>query len=188
MMTSNGNKRPNHASKGLRRIWLNPLCWLVQTIPKNSSFSPFPPRKLLLLCCYKRKNKGMKNPFPSFSKAIRDAKIKYDILEKQSYTLVKSLKAFKVYVLQSIIISYVPSNNVKGILVQTNSEGKTGKCIFKLLEYDLHINPTKLIKEKGLARLLSYSNCKALELHHTFIQSDASMMQVGKENMHVFDH
>jgi hypothetical protein len=81
--------------------------------------------------------------------------------------LVKALKSFRVYVLQSSITTYVPSSTVKEILVHLDNEGKIGKWIFKLLEYDLHINPTKLIKGQGLAKLLSESNCKLLELHHT---------------------
>jgi hypothetical protein len=84
-------------------------------------------------------------------------------------------------------MAYVPSSSVKEIFVQPDSEGKRGKWIFKLLEYDLHINPTKLVKELDLAKLLFDSNCKALELHHTFNQSDALMMQVGKETMKVLD-
>jgi hypothetical protein len=79
--------------------------------------------------------------------------------------LVKTLKAFRVYVLQSSITTYVPSNSVKEILVQPDSEGKRGKLIVKLLEYDLHINPTKMIKGQGLSKLLLESSCKVLELH-----------------------
>jgi hypothetical protein len=98
------------------------------------------------------------------------------------------LKAFRVYVLQSNIIAYVPSSSVKEIMVQSYSEGKRGKWIVKLLEYDLHINPTKPIKGKGHEKLLSDSNCKTLELHHTFSQSDASMMHATKDNMQVFEN
>ena len=76
----------------------------------------------------------------------------------QDYALVKALKAFRVYVLQSSIPAFVPSNNVKEIMDQPDSEEKRGIWIFKLLEYDLHIKPTKLIKGKGLAKLLSESN------------------------------
>jgi hypothetical protein len=60
-----------------------------------------------------------------------------------------------VYVLQSSITTYVPSSSVKEILVQPDSEGKRGKWIVKLMEYDLHIIPTGLIKGQGLAKLLS---------------------------------
>jgi hypothetical protein len=55
-------------------------------------------------------------------------------------------------------------------MVQPDSEGKRGKWIVKLLEYELQINPTKLIKGKGLAKLLSESNCNLPELHQIITQ------------------
>jgi hypothetical protein len=105
------------------------------------------------------------------------------MLEKQSYALVKALKDFRVCALQSSITNFVLSSSVKNILVQPDNEGKRGRWIFKLLEYDLHINPTKLIKGKGLAKLLSESNYKALELHQTFTHLDAPMTQSRQDNM-----
>jgi hypothetical protein len=60
---------------------------------------------------------GLEQPISFFNKKLRDAKIKYDIMEKQAYALVKSLKAFRVYVLHSKIIAYVPSTSVKDILI-----------------------------------------------------------------------
>jgi hypothetical protein len=44
--------------------------------------------------------------------------IKYDIMEKKAYALVKSLKDFRVYVLHSKVVAYVPSASVKEILIQ----------------------------------------------------------------------
>ena len=78
---------------------------------------------------------------------LRDGDLKYDIMEKQAYTLVKSLKDFRVYILHSHIVAYVPSNVVKSILTQLYPKGKMAKWIVVLLEYDLEIKPTKLIKE-----------------------------------------
>jgi hypothetical protein len=43
---------------------------------------------------------GLEQPISFFSRALRDAEVKYDIIEKQAYALVKALKAFRVYVLQ----------------------------------------------------------------------------------------
>jgi len=42
------------------------------------------------------------------------------------------------------------------------NEGRRGKWITKLQEYDLEIKPTKLIKGKGLGRFLTEMNCKVL--------------------------
>jgi hypothetical protein len=56
-------------------------------------------------------------------------------MEKQAYALVKALKSFKVYILHYKIIVYVPSSNVKDMLVQLDSEGKRGKWIENISEY-----------------------------------------------------
>ena len=74
--------------------------------------------------------------------------------------MVKSLKTFKVYVLHSKIIAYVPSASVKDILIQPPIDKRRSKWIAKILEFDLEINPTKLVKGQGLARMLDESNCK----------------------------
>jgi hypothetical protein len=105
---------------------------------------------------------GLEQPISFFSQALRDAEIKYDIMEKHAYSLVKALKAFKVYVLHSKIIAYVPSASVKDILIHPDIDGKRSKWISKILEFDLEINPTKLVKGQGLAKLLAESNCKSL--------------------------
>ena len=67
--------------------------------------------------------------------------------------------------MHSNIITYVPNAAIKEILTQPNSEGKWGKWIAKIMEYDVDIKPTKLVKGRGLAKLLDYSNCEALGLH-----------------------
>jgi hypothetical protein len=92
-----------------------------------------------------KNEEGNENPIAFFRKYLRHIEIMYEILEKQEYVLVKSLKAFRVYVLQSSITTYVPSSSVKEILVQPNKEGKGWKWIVNLMEYGLHINPTKII-------------------------------------------
>ena len=83
-------------------------------------------------------------------------------LENQVYALVKSLKAFRTYVLHSQIMAYVPNSAVKYVLVQSDVEGKRGKWIAKIQEYDLDIKPKKLVKGQGLAKLLTKSNFQAL--------------------------
>jgi hypothetical protein len=58
-------------------------------------------------------------------------------MDKQAYALVKSLKSFRVYVLHSKVISYVPSSSVKEILIQPDIDGKCSKWITNILEFDL---------------------------------------------------
>lgn len=60
--------------------------------------------------------------------------------------------------LQSEIIAYVPNAAVKDVLIQSDVEGKRGKWIAKIQEYDVDIMPTKLGKGKGLENMLIESN------------------------------
>ena len=112
-----------------------------------------------------KKNQNVEHPIAFFSKVLRDGELKYDIMEKQAYALVKSLKEFRVYVLHSHIIAYVRSNLVTSILTQTNTEGKRSKWIDVLLEYDIEIKPTKFIKGQGLAKMMTDSNYESLQLN-----------------------
>ena len=89
---------------------------------------------------------NLEQPISFFSKTLRDSKLKYNIMEKQAYALVKALKFFRIYVLHSKVVAYVPNSAVKEILAQPDSEGKRGRWIAKVMEYDVEIKPTKLVK------------------------------------------
>ena len=73
-------------------------------------------------------------PIAFFNKVPRDGELKYDIMDKQAYALVKSLKDFRVYILHSHIVAYVPNNVRKSILTQPDPEGKRYKWIVVPLE------------------------------------------------------
>jgi len=81
-----------------------------------------------------------------FNKKLRDGEVKYDPIEKQAYALIKSLKAFRIYILHAKLIAYVPSSSVRDVLIQLDIDGKRVKWISKLIEFDVDIKPTKLIK------------------------------------------
>jgi hypothetical protein len=112
-----------------------------------------------------KNEEGYEQPIAFFSKSLRDAELKYNIMEKQAYAMVKALKSFRTYVLHSKIIAYVPTSAVKDILVQTDSDGKRGRWLAKIQEFDLEVKPTKLVKGQGLARLLAESNFRALGMN-----------------------
>jgi hypothetical protein len=63
-------------------------------------------------------------------------------------------------------------------LVQPDCEGKRGKWITKILEYNLTINPTQLIKGQGLAKLMIDSNCKEIGLYHFSNNPQNSSFQI----------
>eukprot|EP00253_Pinus_taeda_P027006 PITA_27006 len=89
----------------------------------------------------------------------------------------QALKDFRVYILHSHILAYVPNAAVKDILVQADPEGRRGKWIAALLEYDVEIKPTKLIKGQGLAKIMVETN---LQVHD--INLIASMSDEDEEN------
>ena len=74
----------------------------------------------------------------------------------------KALKYFCDYVLHSKIISYIPNSAIKDLLIQSDSDGKRGRWITKIQEYDLEIKPTKLVKGQGLAKVLTEENCETM--------------------------
>ena len=93
-----------------------------------------------------RKNKqNLEQPIAFYSKALRDSTLKYDIMEKKAYASIKTLKEFRVYILHSHSIVFVPSAAIKDILTQVEPDGRRAKWITTLLEYDIEIRPTKLV-------------------------------------------
>ena len=85
-------------------------------------------------------------------------------MEKQAFALVKALKDFRVDILHSHTIAFIPHTIVKDILNQ-DLDGKRGKWIAIILEYELEIRPTKLIKGQGLTRLMAETNLQALDIN-----------------------
>ena len=118
------------------------------------------------------KREGYEQPIAFFRKSLRDASLKYNIMEKQAFTLVKEIKYFRVYILHSHIIAYVPNVIVKDILRQNEPNGKRGKWIVVILEYDIEIKPTKLIRGQGFAKLMVESNFNALDINMVFALHD----------------
>ena len=126
----------------------------------------------MVVVLLQKNDRGEEHPIAFFSKILRDGELKYSIVEKKSYSLVNALKYFRIYLLHFHIISYVPSSIVKSILTQPDLEGKRAKWVAVLLEYDIEIKPTKLIKGKGLAKIMMDSHCDSLQLNFLACQSD----------------
>ena len=120
-------------------------------------------------------------------KTLIDSELKYSTLEKQAYSLVKELQFCRIYIMHSKIISYVPNAAIKDILTQLDSEGKRGKWIAKIMEYNVEIKPTKLVKGQGSEKLLADSNCEALGLHWMVEQSIQEELQTGQEKEQIMD-
>ncbi len=99
------------------------------------------------------------------SKTLWDVELRYDLIEKQPYALIESLKAFRIYILHSIVIAYVPSASVKDVLTQLDIDGKRAKWIAKFIEFNIDVKPTKVVKGQGLAKLMVEENCSLLNIN-----------------------
>ena len=111
-----------------------------------------------------KNNEGHEKTIFFFSKSLRDVTLNYNIMEKHAFSLVKTIKYFRVYILHSHIIAYVPNAVVKDILTRDKPDGRRGKRTVVILEYDIEIKPTKLIKGQCLAKLMVESNFHALDI------------------------
>ena len=66
----------------------------------------------------------------------------------------------------------MPSASVKDVLPQPDVDGRRAKWIAKLIEFNIELKPTKLIKGQGLAKLLADENCKMLDMNLISKNSD----------------
>jgi len=74
----------------------------------NKEFIIFPfysTRTIFAVLLYKNHEEN-EQPIEFFSRALRDAELKYSIMEKHAYALIKGLKSFQYYVLHSKIIVF----------------------------------------------------------------------------------
>ena len=98
-----------------------------------------------------------------------------------------ALKLFRIYILHSNIIAYIPNATIKDILTQPDYEGKREKWIANIMEYDVEIKPTNLVKGQGLDNLLSDSNCEALGLYLMKEQLVPKELKAGQDKEKIMD-
>ncbi|KAH9292066.1 hypothetical protein KI387_042748, partial [Taxus chinensis] len=110
-------------------------------------------------------DEGAERPIAFFSKALQGAELKYTIMEKQAFSLVKETKVFRPYILSSKVFSYVPHTMVKDILSEMEVSRKRCRWVNKLQEYDMDIQTMKLVRGLGLAKLMDERNLQTIEVN-----------------------
>jgi hypothetical protein len=101
-----------------------------------------------------KNEEGFKQPIAFFSKSLRDVET------------------------SSKIIAYVPNISIKDILVQPDSDGRRGRWLAKIKEFDLEGKLTKLVKGQGLEKLLAYLNFRELGINH--LESHGPIPDMGE--------
>lgn len=98
---------------------------------------------------------GHELPIEFMSYILKSHKMKYTMMEKHAFSLVKVVKQFCFYILNSHSIVLVPDTTIKSILTQQEFGTKRGNWVAKVQEYHLDIKPTKLVQGNGLCELIS---------------------------------
>ena len=94
---------------------------------KDFQIYSFASERTIVGVLLQKNEEGFEQPIAFYSKTLRDAPLKYNILEKKAFSMIKALKDFRVYILHSHTIAYVPSIVVNDILTQPYPEGKRAK-------------------------------------------------------------
>ena len=117
------------------------------------------------LYCYASKNTlsailtqpdkdNTKAPIAFMSIPLKKHELKYSLIKKNAYALVRAVKQFRFYILNSHSKEFIPDSAVKTLLTQQEiGVNKRASWIAKVQEYDLDIKPTKLVRGKGLWKL-----------------------------------
>jgi hypothetical protein len=73
---------------------------------------------------------------------------------------------------------------MKDVLTQPDIDGKRDKWIAKMIEFDIEVKPTKLVKGQGLAKLMTEENCDLLEINFIGESSASLQTRVAAEEQH----
>ena len=79
------------------------------------------------------------------------------------------------------VLAYVPSSTVKDVLTQPDIDGKRDKWIAKLIEFDVEVKPTNLVRGLGLAKLMAKENCELMGINFTCVKSARVQTVVATE-------
>lgn len=108
------------------------------------------------------------HPIAFYIKSLQATELKYEIMEKQAYALVKVVKVFRPYLVSSQIVAYVPHADVKDIMSQSEVTGK--RCRWRIQEFDLEIKIAKLVRGLGLAKLMTETNFEDIDINNVEIE------------------
>ena len=115
------------AFKGIKQAISEALALISLDFEKDFLVFSYASEHTVAVVLLQKNDQGEEHPIAFFSKILRDRELRYSIMEKQAYTLVKSLKDFKIYLLHSHIIAFIPCSVVKSILTQPDPKGKRAK-------------------------------------------------------------
>lgn len=103
-------------------------------------------------------SEGFEFSITFMSYPLKNSELKYSQMEKHAFSIVKVVKHFMFYILNSHFKVLVPNSTFNSILTQQEFGTKRGNWIMKIQEYDMKIKPTKLVHGRGLCQLIADNN------------------------------
>ena len=92
------------------------------------------------------------------SSTFKGVELNYSQVDKQAYTVYKSVKHYRPYLLNPRTKVIVPYASIHNVLVQKELGEKRAHWMNALQEYDLEIKPAKIVRGQGLCQLIAQSN------------------------------
>ncbi|KAH9325209.1 hypothetical protein KI387_005387, partial [Taxus chinensis] len=83
-----------------------------------------------------------------FSQSLNDCELRYSFIEKHVLAVIKSLKKFKHLVSNNKVQLLVSHAGVKDFLLNKDLNEKRAGWITRVMEYDIEIKITKLVRGK----------------------------------------
>lgn len=93
---------------------------------------------------------GLEQPTAFFSQVLKDCELSYSFVEKHVLSIIRSLKNFRHMLSNNKIHLLVAHPSIKEFLLRKELNEKRVDWITKVMEYDVDIKVTKLIRGKGL--------------------------------------
>lgn len=94
-------------------------------------------------------------PISFFSSTFQGAELNYLQVEKQAFTLFKSVNNFRPFLLKTHTKIIVPFSTMRQLLIQREVGEKRENWVTTLQEYDIDIKPVKIVKGQGSCRFLT---------------------------------
>lgn len=113
-----------------------------------------------------KSNQGDEHPIAFMSTPLKDAELRYPNVEKQAYALVRVVKKFKHYLLRNKVFAIVPDPAVKLLLMQNELGERRSKWVMMLREYDIKIQPMKLVRGQGLTKTMAEMGLDLIAQHY----------------------
>lgn len=96
----------------------------------------------------------LQHPIAFFSEGLKDYEVKYSYIEKQALVFVRALKKFRHMLSNNRIQLMVPHAIIQEFLLSRDINKKRVGWITRVMEYDVDIKITKLVRGKGLCEKL----------------------------------